>query len=105
MEDCKIKLQRAEKLIGGLGGEKGRWNESSVKLGVSYDNLTGDVLVASGVIAYCGVFMALYRDELVALWGGKLKNEGVTVSDNFSLEDVAMCGCFRTVLFQPPHRN
>jgi dynein heavy chain len=31
--DCANKLERAEKLIGGLGGEKDRWTEASRKLG------------------------------------------------------------------------
>src|SRR5687767_4681073 len=30
--DCEAKLDRATKLIGGLGGEKARWNEQSVIL-------------------------------------------------------------------------
>ena len=32
VQDCKIKLARAEKLLSGLGGEKSRWTESSKKL-------------------------------------------------------------------------
>ena len=30
---CERKLERAEKLIGGLGGEKSRWTETAVNLG------------------------------------------------------------------------
>ena len=56
-EDCSNKLERAEKLIGGLGGEKDRWNEASAKLGI-FENITGDVLIASGVVSYMGPFTA-----------------------------------------------
>ena len=45
---CSEKLDRAEKLIGGLGGEKQRWDKTAKYLAVSYNNLTGmmcDVLV------------------------------------------------------------
>jgi len=38
---CEKKLDRAEKLIGGLGGEKDRWNNAAEELSVTYDNLTG----------------------------------------------------------------
>ena len=31
--ECEAKLDRATKLIGGLGGEKARWNEESIILG------------------------------------------------------------------------
>merc|ERR1719326_2318911 len=44
-EQCKNRLARAETLISNLGGEQDRWSVASQKLGVSYDNLTGDVLV------------------------------------------------------------
>ena len=30
---CEQKLERAEKLIGGLGGEKTRWTETAANLG------------------------------------------------------------------------
>jgi hypothetical protein len=32
IEMCSIKLDRAEKLIGGLGGEKARWEEAALEL-------------------------------------------------------------------------
>lgn len=38
---CEKKLDRATKLIGGLGGEKSRWTEVAAKLGHDYINLTG----------------------------------------------------------------
>ena len=33
---CSKKLDRAEKLIGGLGGEKDRWSEAAKELGERY---------------------------------------------------------------------
>ena len=38
---CKLKLQRAEELIGGLGGEKSRWMSTAKALGERYFMLTG----------------------------------------------------------------
>ncbi|MEW5311651.1 MAG: hypothetical protein WDW38_003347 [Sanguina aurantia] len=58
---CTIKLDRAEKLISGLGGEKTRWTAAALSLGEQHVKLTGDVLLSAGQIAYLGPFTALYR--------------------------------------------
>lgn len=47
-ELCSQKLERAETLIGGLGGEKVRWTDSANSLDVVYTNLTGDMLISAG---------------------------------------------------------
>ena len=54
-------LCRAEQLIGGLGGEKDRWGKAALDLGQQYNNLTGDVLCAAGVVAYLGAFTSAFR--------------------------------------------
>lgn len=42
---CAKKLDRAQKLIGGLGGEKSRWTQAAKDLQEIYDNLTGTRLI------------------------------------------------------------
>lgn len=61
MEDCEAKLQRADKLIGGLGGEKVRWQDTVGALSRAMINVVGDVVVAAGAIAYSGPFTPQYR--------------------------------------------
>eukprot|EP00951_Prasinocladus_malaysianus_P022904 scaffold193263_cov38-Prasinocladus_malaysianus.AAC.1 len=65
VELCTQKLDRAEKLIGGLGGEKARWTEVAAQLGVQYTNLTGDMLISAGVISYLGAFTMVFRDRII----------------------------------------
>lgn len=93
---CARKLERAEKLIGGLGGEKTRsawstkilccclftakkgsliefmsvfrWSKAADDLQNTYDNLTGDVLISAGVIAYLGAFTAGFRQDCTKSW-------------------------------------
>lgn len=66
---CEKKLERATKLIGGLGGEKARWTAVAKTLGENYVNLTGDILLSSGFIAYMGAFTASYRcHEIRSIW-------------------------------------
>lgn len=46
IEMCSIKLDRAEKLIGGLGGEKARWKEAALELAKAQVWPSGAVLCA-----------------------------------------------------------
>ena len=59
---------RAEKLIGGLGGEKDRWTEAALTMQRIYDNLLGDVLISAGVVAYLGPFTGHFRDLCTTDW-------------------------------------
>uniref|UniRef100_A0A803T0M9 Dynein axonemal heavy chain 12 n=1 Tax=Anolis carolinensis TaxID=28377 RepID=A0A803T0M9_ANOCA len=82
---CAKKLERAEKLIGGLGGEKSRWSNAANDLQNTYDNLTGDVLVSAGVIAYLGAFTAGFRQECSQNWSKLCKEKNIPCSETFSL--------------------
>ena len=64
---CSKKLDRAEKLIGGLGGEKDRWTDNAKVLGEKYINITGDVLLSSAVVAYLGAFTVDFRQVSIHL--------------------------------------
>jgi dynein heavy chain len=65
IHQCEQKLIRAEKLIGGLGGEKDRWTENAKMLGEKYFKITGDVLLSSGAVAYLGPFTVNYRNVII----------------------------------------
>lgn len=68
IEDCQKKLVRAEKMISGLGGEKDRWTKIVADLTIQATLVTGDSLIASGLMSYGGPFTSVYREELEALW-------------------------------------
>ncbi|KXJ28065.1 dynein heavy chain 7, axonemal [Exaiptasia diaphana] len=82
---CTKKLDRAEKLIGGLGGEKTRWTEVSNALSIKFHNLIGDVLVSSGVVAYLGAFTAAFRQEQSERWLKECKETNIPCSEDFSV--------------------
>ncbi|KAG7264995.1 hypothetical protein CRUP_017155 [Coryphaenoides rupestris] len=82
---CSDKLVRAEKLIGGLGGEKDRWTEAARLLGIRYTNLTGDVLLSSGVVAYLGAFTVDYRTECQQKWHALCQEKKIPCSEDFTL--------------------
>ena len=82
---CTQKLERAEKLIGGLGGEKDRWGEAAKNLNEVYNNLTGDMLISAGVIGYLGAFTMTFRDQLTGAWVKNCKQYNIPSSKKFSL--------------------
>uniref|UniRef100_A0AAY4BVG2 AAA+ ATPase domain-containing protein n=1 Tax=Denticeps clupeoides TaxID=299321 RepID=A0AAY4BVG2_9TELE len=85
VEMCSKKLERAEQLIGGLGGEKMRWSETAHQLGEVYINLTGDILISAAVIAYLGAFTSGYRQAATEDWVKLCKDRGIPCSKNVSL--------------------
>ncbi len=117
-ELCAVKLERAEKLIGGLGGEKvsrlatatwesrsalhpqglaahgrchralclqARWTDTAESLARAYVNLTGDMLVSAGIIAYAGAFTASYRSKIIEAFVDLCKGAGIAHTARFSL--------------------
>lgn len=82
---CTLKLDRAEKLINGLGGENTRWTEVKETLGEQYKCLTGDMLISAAVMGYLGAFSAEFRGKCVNSWVALCKEHQVPSSRTFSL--------------------
>lgn len=80
IEDCGKKLVRAEKMIGGLAGEKERWTTIVAELTQQQTFVIGDSLVASGSISYNGAFTAKYREELEEIWRKAIEDEGIKIT-------------------------
>lgn len=57
-------------------------------LGDTFTNLTGDVLISSGMIAYLGAFTSVYREDLAADWVSLCQEKEIPNSGKFSLERV-----------------
>ncbi|CAG2187901.1 DNAH [Mytilus edulis] len=82
---CTKKLERAEQLISSLAGEKDRLGAAASMLATRYTNLTGDILVSSGTVAYLGAFTSAYRQDQVQTWLNDVRKQGIPCSDEFSL--------------------
>ncbi|EDV95581.1 GH15699 [Drosophila grimshawi] len=85
IENCEKKLTRAEKLLGGLGGEKTRWSEAAKNLHESISNIVGDVLLAGGCTAYLGFFTTEYRVNILDDWNAICARRHIPSSETFSL--------------------
>uniref|UniRef100_A0A3B3VZN4 Dynein axonemal heavy chain 3 n=1 Tax=Poecilia latipinna TaxID=48699 RepID=A0A3B3VZN4_9TELE len=77
IELCSQKLIRAEKLIGGLGGEKDRWTEAARQL--------GDILLSSGTVSYLGAFTVDYRIDCQEQWHKLCQEKKIPCSEDFAL--------------------
>ncbi|XP_025152566.1 dynein heavy chain 3, axonemal [Harpegnathos saltator] len=88
IDHCTQKLERAEKLLGGLSGEKIRWSETASNLGASLGNVIGDVLLSSGVVAYLGAFTVEYRNKLINEWHTSCVRAAIPCGAKFSLIDI-----------------
>ena len=42
-----------------------RWTETADNLAKAYTNLTGDMIISAGIIAYAGAFTASYRSRII----------------------------------------
>lgn len=82
---CSEKLNRAQALIAGLGGEKARWTEASKSLAALSVELVGDTLLAAAMVTYFGPFISQFRDAALHKWHALLKEHRLPVSESFSL--------------------
>lgn len=71
--------------------------ESADRLGVRYINLTGDVLVSAGVMAYLGPFTATFRSGQLNDWVALCKDKGIPCSASPTLSgEVGVCPRFKS---------
>ncbi len=84
LADLEAKLQRAEKLVNGLAGEKTRWVDSIGNYETQIEALPGDVVIAAAFMSYAGPFPSEYRDALVAkTWLPQVEALGIPASPKF----------------------
>ena len=85
---CSRKLERAEQLITGFGGERAKWASMSDQLSIKLEQLTGDILLAAGLVAYLGAFPCEERANKVKEWQEKASQLGISYAQNWSLKAV-----------------
>jgi dynein heavy chain len=85
IEMCGIKLENANKLIGGLGGEKERWANTVQQLERDMVFIPGDSLLCAGMVSYCGPFIASYRTHFEKTWQQCFKDNDVNFTENGNL--------------------
>lgn len=61
-------MQLIPQLINSLADEKVRWQDTVENLDYKINNITGDVLVAAGFVAYLGPFTVSVQRSLRGAW-------------------------------------
>ncbi|XP_073447685.1 dynein axonemal heavy chain 1 [Aquarana catesbeiana] len=84
-DQCEQRLSRADKLITGLSDEKQRWQDTVLNLENLLVNVTGDLLLCAGFLAYLGPFTGQYRTALFEQWTKKLRELKVPCTQEPSL--------------------
>jgi dynein heavy chain len=87
-DECVVKLDRAEKLLLGLGNESVRWMAASEILEKSLKFIIGNIMLAGGFIAYIGPFTAEYRKQMVDVWIHKSAEIELNADPSWSCADV-----------------
>ncbi|XP_041842513.1 dynein heavy chain 2, axonemal [Melanotaenia boesemani] len=83
-DEMEVKLDRADKLVTGLAGERVRWEERVAGLEENMGYLVGDCLLAASFLSYMGPFLSNYRDELLAIWKKEVGDSQIPYSPGFS---------------------
>lgn len=63
-----MSLERASTIIDNLGGEKTRWLDLANFNKEYAKKLDAEVLLASSIVAYLGVFTQAFRNRIVEQW-------------------------------------
>nr|KAG5711095.1 hypothetical protein BaRGS_004739 [Batillaria attramentaria] len=82
---CEARLIRADKLVGGLAGEKDRWRDTVQMLDELVTKIIGDVLISAGSVAYQGPFTGDFRAMMLEYWTEQLDIHGVPRTEKPSL--------------------
>ena len=88
VDQCTRKLERAEQLISGFGGEREKWLALLQNLDTTDRELTGNVLLAAGMVAYLGAFPEEERLRQIDLWKSKARQLNILHSGDWSLKAV-----------------
>jgi dynein axonemal heavy chain len=81
----KARLERAEKLVTGLGSEETRWADTAKQLENDMHHLVGNTMLSAGFVAYLGPFTSDFRQKLVSKWTKRCIELKVPVDPDFSL--------------------
>lgn len=87
LNSLQIKIDRGEKLISGLSGEKTRWEATLIELDDQYEKLIGDCILSAAFMSYCGPFPSEYRDSLIGNWVSTVEYHNIPASKGFDFSD------------------
>ena len=82
-QDTETKLNRAVRMIGGLGDEKVRYKEQVETLTRKLGCVEGDALLSAGFVTFLGPFTHNVRMSLLGEWKKVVAAKGVLLSEDY----------------------
>ena len=80
--ELEAKLDRAQRLVGGLGGERSRWDASATDLEGRVEALVGDCAISAAFLSYGGPFNSEFRHDLLqSTWLPTMRSMWVRAMD------------------------
>ncbi|KRX10161.1 P-loop containing nucleoside triphosphate hydrolase [Pseudocohnilembus persalinus] len=86
--NVKQKLERAEKLITGLAGEKEEWKIKGKQCRQFSNNILGDAVMCANIVAYHGPFPIQFRDKNFKKLRKFLNSQDIDFRENFKIQDI-----------------
>lgn len=77
VDNLQIKIDRGDKLVSSLSGEKARWGASLKDYEIQFEDLTGDCILSAAFMSYTGPFTSEYREELMSWWLNMIQAENI----------------------------
>ncbi|XP_044254832.1 dynein axonemal heavy chain 1-like isoform X2 [Tribolium madens] len=77
---CLERMSRAVRLINGLSDERVRWLNTISSIEASVVNVTGDILLSAGAVAYLTPFTDKYRRGLLSEWLKAIREQKIPCS-------------------------
>jgi dynein heavy chain len=87
LDELQVKIDRGDKLVSGLAGEKTRWEATLIELDETYEQLIGDCILAAAFMSYCGPFPSEYRDSLILNWISCVEMHNIPFTRGFDFAD------------------
>lgn len=87
LDDLQKKIDRGDKLVSGLSGEKTRWEATIIDLDEQYEKLVGDCILAAAFMSYCGPFPSEFRNDLISNWISLIQSENVPHTSGFDFSN------------------
>ena len=75
-------------MINGLAGEKDRWTDTVKDLTNQKEFITGNCLVAAGMVSYSGPFISQFREQLEQMWRDKMTELGIKCSPGVTMRGI-----------------
>ncbi|XP_011311117.1 dynein heavy chain 8, axonemal-like [Fopius arisanus] len=84
---CQAKMDTASALIGGLSGERIRWTNQLTLFRSEIERLTGDAVILTAFLFYCGPFNQEFRSLLQKHWINFIQGRKIAFSVDVNVTD------------------